>query len=106
MKTATDLCATIDGLTRDELERCLAQGWVRPGADGLFQEIDVARLRLIQELRTDMGVNDEAMPVILSLVDQVHDLRRLVDRLARDLETAQGGRAPKQSPRPSPRIKH
>jgi chaperone modulatory protein CbpM len=38
----------------------------------------MARAQLIQDLRRDLGVNDEAIPIILDLIDQVHGLRRLL----------------------------
>jgi chaperone modulatory protein CbpM len=51
-------------------------GWLGPHCkSGEFLDIDVARARLIRDL-TDIGVNDEGIPVILNLVDQLHGLRR------------------------------
>lgn len=41
----------------------------------LFDEEDVARARLIWELRRDFGVNDEAVPLILHLIDQLNLLQ-------------------------------
>jgi len=69
----------LSGLTRQELERWISNQWVRPdGRDGdyIFHEIDVARVRLIQELRNDFQVNEEALPVVLSLLDQLYAQRR------------------------------
>jgi chaperone modulatory protein CbpM len=43
----------------------------------------VARARLIVELRDTAEVNDAAMPVVLSLLDQLYDLRRQLRRLHR-----------------------
>lgn len=76
------------GLTRQDLERWIAFEWVRP--DGVaggygFRAVDVARVRLIQELRDDMQVNEEALPVVLSLLDQLYDLRRRMRELAEAL---------------------
>jgi chaperone modulatory protein CbpM len=62
------------------LEAWLAAGWLAPEAEvggPEFSEIDVARALLIHDLR-HMGVNDEGVPVILDLVDQLHGLRRLL----------------------------
>lgn len=69
----------VDGLQLQDLERWIAHEWVRPdGSAGhyLFREIDVARVRLIRELRDDMDINEDALPVVLSLIDQIYDLRR------------------------------
>jgi chaperone modulatory protein CbpM len=59
------------------LETWLAEGWLSPRSkDGnlSFSEIDVARVQLIRDL-AELGVNDESIPIVLNLVDQVHGLR-------------------------------
>ena len=44
--------------------------------------MDLARARLIHDLKHNMGVNDEGLGVILHLIDQMHGLRRaLADTL-------------------------
>jgi chaperone modulatory protein CbpM len=50
--------------------------------------MDVARAHLIQDLKADLGVNDEGVDVILHLVDQLHGLRRAMAQLH---ENMQGG---------------
>lgn len=60
------------------------EGWLAPSrATGkwTFSEIDLARTRLIQDLTRDLGVNDEGIPIILSLVDQLLGLRRALGGL-------------------------
>ncbi len=68
----------------------IARGWVRvDGADPdgwRFAEIDIARVQLIRELRIDLEVDEQALPVVLSLVDQVHGLRRSLERAIRALD--------------------
>ncbi len=96
MMTASDLFRAIDGLGHGELEDLVARGWIKPKRDDgavYYLEIDVARIRLIRELRHDLAIDDNAMPVILSLIDQVHDLRRVVDRLAREVHETRGAAA-------------
>jgi len=66
------------------LDAWIEEGWLRPHGSRLcreFSEIDVARARLIGDLRGNLGVNDEAVPVVLDLIDQIHGLRRLVREL-------------------------
>jgi chaperone modulatory protein CbpM len=73
------LIAQVSGLQRDDLERWIVNEWVRPDIQSgvfIFQEIDVARVKLIRDLREDLEINEEALPVILSLLDQLYDLRR------------------------------
>ncbi len=78
------LVTQLSGLQRQDLERWIRNEWVRPdGRDGnyAFGEIDVARVRLIQELRDEMQVNEDALPVVLSLLDQLYDQRRRMREL-------------------------
>jgi chaperone modulatory protein CbpM len=85
--------AEFSGLQREDLERWIANAWVRPDRRAgryVFQEIDVARVRLIRQLRDEMAVNEEALPIVLSLLDQVYDLRRRL----RELGDALGQTAP------------
>ena len=58
----------------------------RAGEDFAFDEIDVARLRLIAELRRDLAVNDEAVPLILHLIDELHLLRNCLAALGSALD--------------------
>ena len=66
------------------LEVWIEAGWLRPGGNRSsreFSDIDLARAQLIADLRGDLGLNDEAIPVVLDLIDQIHGLRRLVREL-------------------------
>src|SRR3981081_708904 len=68
------------------LEAWVEAGWLLPRQDGdkrNFSEVDLARAQLIRDLER-LGVNDEGIPVILDLVDQLHGLRRTL----RDLLSA------------------
>ena len=79
MITIDVLVAQVSGLSRDDLERWISNEWVRPDRQAggyVFREIDVARVRLIREMRDEMEVNEAALPVVLSLLDQLYDLRR------------------------------
>lgn len=84
-------------VSRGDLTRWIRERWVLPiEQDGgyLFDEVDIARVRLIAELRDDLAVNDEAVPVILQLLDQVYELRRTLGELRQAIaqlpETARG----------------
>jgi chaperone modulatory protein CbpM len=71
-------------LERRELLRWVEERWVLPeqrAETWVFHEVDVARIELIIEIRRDFAVDDEAMPLVLSLLDQVYSLRRQMRRL-------------------------
>lgn len=71
-----DELVRLAGCSHDELHRFVEEGWVVPEAEDGFAEADVARCHLIVELRRDLAIDDEAIPVVLSLLDQVYLLRR------------------------------
>ncbi len=76
--------ALVGDLEAPELLSWVDRGWVRPDSAGNlweFHEIDIARVRLIRELRRDLDVGEEAIPVVLSLLDQVYDLRAALARV-------------------------
>jgi len=80
------ILSEVSGLARADLEHWIVNAWVRPdGEQGAweFHEIDIARIRLIRELRDELLVNEEALPVVLSLLDQLHDSRRQLRELVR-----------------------
>jgi chaperone modulatory protein CbpM len=65
-------------------------GWLLPrqsGPGAAFSEIDLARAQLIQDLKDDLGVNDEGVSVILDLIDQIHGVRRMFRELLSIVET-------------------
>jgi chaperone modulatory protein CbpM len=81
--------ALFPDLTQVELTTWVERGWVVPdtGEGGLvFREIDVARVRLILDLRRGMDVAEDAMPLVLSLLDQVYELRSRLKSVLRAVE--------------------
>ncbi|HEX3347741.1 MAG TPA: hypothetical protein VHS58_06525 [Acetobacteraceae bacterium] len=72
--------AVVGGIGEPDLRDWIARGWVAPEPfppeDFVFAEIDVARIRLIRDLRVAMGVEVETVPLVLDLLDQVYTLRR------------------------------
>ncbi|ACJ00916.1 chaperone modulator CbpM [Rhodospirillum centenum] len=67
------------GVAAGDVDIWVERRWLLPLRDETgpsFSETDLARARLIVELERDLGIDPEAMPVVLSLLDQVHGLRR------------------------------
>jgi len=101
----TSVVALFADLPEAELANWVARGWVRPDQGGAdrggsdqggpdqdvagweFHEIDVARVRLIHDLHRAMEIGEETMPVVLSLLDQVYELRGTLRDLLHALET-------------------
>jgi chaperone modulatory protein CbpM len=87
MTTIHALSRTL-GLAEADIHHWVELHWLRPeGAPGgwVFQEVDVARVRLIVELRA-LDLDEEAMPVVLSLLDQLHATRRHLRLLQQAVE--------------------
>ncbi len=56
---------------------CIEREWIIPSDTEkirLDQE-DIARILLIRDLKGEFGVNDESIPIILHLIDQIHWLK-------------------------------
>lgn len=80
------------GVHAPTLEFWIEQRWLIPDESpegARFSERDIARARLIQDLKGDMGVNDEGVDVILHLIDQLHGLRGALAKL-REIEQGAG----------------
>ncbi len=88
MITLDILVANEAGLSRLDIEHWIREGWVRPreaGGGWAFDEIDVARLHLIRVLRHEYRIEEEALPLVLGLLDQLYDQRRRLRRLCNAL---------------------
>ena len=85
----SDVVRVVNGLKRAELRRWVAAGWVAPQQqDGevRFRQIDVARLTMIVQIRRDMSIAEDSMPLVLSLVDQIYGLRNELRQLGEAVE--------------------
>ncbi len=85
MIALNELFGRVRGLDRQELVHWVENRWVLPEQHGdtwLFHEVDVARVELILEIRHEFAIDDEAVPVVLDLLDQVYGLRRQLRRCA------------------------
>jgi chaperone modulatory protein CbpM len=75
------------------LDEWVEAGWLIPDqidTGRRYSEIDLARVYLIRDLR-DLGINDEGIPVILDLIDQIYGLRRMLRRLLSTIRMQQHG---------------
>jgi len=76
-------------VTEQEVVGFVRQSWVlvTDGEDGWrFDQADAARVKLIVELKRDLEVNDEALPVVLKLLDQLYGLRQALDEIHEAVE--------------------
>jgi chaperone modulatory protein CbpM len=86
MRTLSEVVRLVGRVDRVELTHWVELGWVTPERhkpdEPAFSELDVARVCLICDLRHDLAVEEETMPLVLSLLDQVYTLRRQMNALS------------------------
>ncbi|RIA56831.1 chaperone modulator CbpM [Dichotomicrobium thermohalophilum] len=84
MRGIREVILEVEGVSETDLRVWIEYGWIRPARseeDYTFTEVDIARVSLIADLRQRMGINDEAVPVVLDLMDQIYGLRRELRRV-------------------------
>jgi len=78
-------------LEGETLEMWIREEWLIPGQSSAgeltFSDADIARAQLIRDLKNDLGINDEGVGVILSLVDQVHGLRGVLTEVLQSVRS-------------------
>jgi chaperone modulatory protein CbpM len=85
-----DVLAHIERISLTRLDAWIQQDCVRPDpADGelTFSEADLARLRLICTLQDDFDLDDDALSMVLSLIDQLHGVRRALRELVNAVDS-------------------
>ncbi len=88
--TEDDVVAAVTRLTRPQLIRFIEVDFVRPlrAGDGyVFRSVDIARLELLCDLSCDLDLDETAMGIVISLVDQLHAARQDLANLVRVIDT-------------------
>lgn len=64
----------LSGVDEEIIIHFIEEDWVHPSQEdgSLMDEEDLARIRLICELKDEFGVNDEGVSIILQLLDQLN----------------------------------
>ena len=83
------VAAELAGLHPQTLRMYESRGLIRPartpGGTRLFSENDVRRLKLVQRLTTELGLNLAGVEHVLRLEDELRRLRVRMGRLEREL---------------------
>jgi chaperone modulatory protein CbpM len=80
----TEVVTRVEGMTVARLRAFVAADCLAPAErDGrlAFAEADLARARLLAELLQDFDLDEDAAALVISLIDQIHGLRRQLRRL-------------------------
>jgi MerR family transcriptional regulator/heat shock protein HspR len=85
---AISVAAELVGMHPQTLRIYETKGLVRPqrtpGGTRLYSEADVERLRIIQRLTTELGLNLAGVEVALRLEDELRKAHAQIDRLQRE----------------------
>ncbi len=83
------VAAELVGMHPQTLRIYESKGLVRPGrtpgGTRLYSELDLERLRLIQRLTTELGLNLAGVARVLALEDELAKLRARLGRLEREM---------------------
>jgi len=86
------VAADLVGMHPQTLRIYESKGLIRPkrtaGNTRLYSEADIARLRLIQQLTNDLGLNLAGVEQVMQLQDEVERMRRTLDRMEREMRRA------------------
>jgi MerR family transcriptional regulator/heat shock protein HspR len=86
------VAAELVGMHPQTLRIYEAKGLVRPGrtpgGTRLYSERDLERLRLIQRLTTELGLNLAGVSRVIALEDELMQMRARFDRLEREMREA------------------
>ena len=84
------VAAELVGMHPQTLRLYESKGLVRPartpGGTRLYSDADVERLRLIQRLTTELGLNLAGVEQVLRLEDELRRVRTRLERLERELK--------------------
>jgi chaperone modulatory protein CbpM len=88
MFSERDLIARVQHLTITRLRVWVRQGFIKPVDETAqtFSEADLARAALICNLEDELGFDEEDVPVLLNLIDQIHGLRAELSGLLEALD--------------------
>ncbi len=86
------VAADLVGMHPQTLRIYESKGLIRPkrtaGNTRLYSEADIERLRLIQQLTNDLGLNLAGVEQVMQLQDEVERMRRTLDRMEREMREA------------------
>jgi MerR family transcriptional regulator, heat shock protein HspR len=86
------VAAELVGMHPQTLRVYESKGLIRPKRTGgntrLYSEADLERLRVIQTLTNDLGLNLAGVEQVLQLQDEVQRMRRQLVRMERDMRAA------------------
>ncbi|MCV2869886.1 chaperone modulator CbpM [Defluviimonas sp. WL0002] len=86
--TEEETLSAVGRLDRARLQRFVRTEVIRPadaGGQAVYRRVDIARLELLCDLCDDFELDDDALGIVMELVDQLHGTRSELVALMRAL---------------------
>ena len=87
--TEEEVVITVTRLTRRQLVRFIDGALVKPRRETggyVFRPVDIARLELLCDLTLDLDLDETALGIVVSLIDQLHGVRQDLAAVVRALD--------------------
>jgi chaperone modulatory protein CbpM len=89
MDDETKISGRLQGVTIERLQVWVQKGWIRPtvkAGEPYFTKADMARAAFVHDLQELMELDEETVPIVLKLIDQIHGLRRELKMLLQAID--------------------
>jgi len=90
MRRLEEVVSLVPDLVREDLDCWIEDALVLPDEESgstLLNDTQFARVQLICTLRYDLDVTEEILPIVLDLLDQLHDTRHRLHQLSQAVLT-------------------
>jgi chaperone modulatory protein CbpM len=85
MRKLEDAISIVPELNREDLDKWINDALIeaqQDAGDTVLTDTQFAKVRLICTLRYDLDVDEEILPVVLNLLDQLHETRNRLHNLS------------------------
>ena len=85
MRRLEEAISIVPELNREDLDRWIGEALIEAQQEAdntMLTDTQFARVILICTLRYDLDVDEEILPIVLNLLDQLHDTRQRLHRLS------------------------
>ena len=85
MRRLEEIISIVPELSREDIDRRIGEALIdaqQEAENTVLTDTQFARVRLICTLRYDMDVDEEILPIVLNLLDQLHEARQRLHKLS------------------------
>jgi len=85
MRRLEEAISIVPELSREDIDRWIGEALIdaqQEAENTVLTDTQIARVRLICTLCYDMDVDEEILPIVLNLLDQLHETRQRLHKLS------------------------